>query len=305
MTFPTPHLEKLHATHANDKLPARDKPRIEAAIARHEQWISDIAAVEGDGPQQLARMIELLNEYRNYIDIDLVFDSPEDFLYRQKGQLKLDNSVIEEFLPRLVGNPTILPALAPFDATVGPIQSFSAAYFNSSLDAIKPGGGLAVKTKNQDFAIAKPLYLKASHDAAFQVSVTQKTYISYIAIECKTNLDKTMFQEACATANDTKYAVAGARYYLLCEWLDMTPQSTAPTDIDEIIIMRKAKRMNSNVRSQYSTAAGRQRTRANYVQFLQTNPFRLEMFQRLIRHIEELILNEQPVEQSVLDTGYF
>ena len=100
--------------------------------------------------------------------------------------------------------------------------------------------------------------------------MTQQTYISYIAIECKTNLDKTMFQEACATANDTKYAVAGARYYLLCEWLDMTPQSTAPTDIDEIIIMRKAKRMNSNVRSQYSTAAGRQRTRANYVQFLQT-----------------------------------
>lgn len=250
-------------------------------------------------------MIELLNEYRNYIDIDLVFDSPEDFLYRQKGQLKLDNSVIEEFLPRLVGNPTILPALAPFEAIVGPIQSFSAAYFNSSLDTIKPGGGLAVKTKNQDFAIAKPLYLKASHDAAFQVSVTQQTYISYIAIECKTNLDKTMFQEACATANDTKYAVAGARYYLLCEWLDMTPQSTAPTDIDEIIILRKAKRMNSNIRSQYSTAAGRQRTRANYVQFLQTNPFRLEMFQRLIRHIEELILNEQPVEQSVLDTGYF
>jgi len=275
------------------------------AIARYEQWIRDMAAVHGDGPQQLARMIELLNEYRNYIDIDLVFDSPEDFLYRQKGQLKLDNSVIEEFLPRLVGNPTILPALVPFDATVGPIQSFSAAYFNSSLDAIKPGGGLAVKTKNQDFAIAKPLYLKASHDSAFQDSVTQQTYISYIAIECKTNLDKTMFQEACATANDTKYAVAGARYYLLCEWLDMTPQSTAPTDIDEIIIMRKAKRMNSNVRSQYSTATGRQRARASYVQFLQTNPFRLEMFQRLIRHIEELVLNEQPVEQSVLDTGYF
>ena len=129
MTFPTPHLEKLHSTHANDKLPPGDRPRIEAAIARYGQWLSSLAAVQGDGPQQLARMIELLNEYRNYIDIDLVFDSPEDFLYRQKGQLKLDNSVIEEFLPRLVGNPTILPALAPFDATVGPIQSFSAAYF--------------------------------------------------------------------------------------------------------------------------------------------------------------------------------
>ncbi len=262
-------------------------------------------SIAGDAGQQLARMVALLNEYRNYIDIDLVFDSPNDFLYRQKGQLKLDNSVIEEFLPRLMGNPIILPSLVPFQAHVGPIKSFSAAYFNSSLDAIKPGGGLAVKSKDQDFAIAKPLFLKASHDAAFHESVTEKTYISYIAIECKTNLDKTMFQEACATANDTKYAVAGARYYLLCEWLDMAPQSTAPTDIDEIIILRKAKRINSNVRARFSTVAGRRAARATYAQFLSDKPFRLEMFQRLIKHVDELILNEQPVEQSVLDTGYF
>src|SRR5258707_5790168 len=53
--------------------------------------------------------------------------------------------------------------------------------------------------------------------------------------------DKTMFQEACATAHDTKSAVAGAKYYLLCEWLDMTPVSTAPTDID-----RKSTRLNSS-----------------------------------------------------------
>lgn len=305
MSLPTPHLEKLQATLANDKLPDSDKPRIESAILRYKQWINALDSVQGDGQQQLKSMVELLNGYRNYIDVDLVFDSPNDFLYRQKGQLKLDNSVIEEFLPRLIGNSTILPALAPFNAALGPIQSFAAAYFNSSLDAIKPGGGLAVKTKNQDFAIAKPLYLKASHNSNFEESVIQQTYISYIAAECKTNLDKTMFQEACATAHDTKFAVAGARYYLLCEWLDMTPQSTASTDIDEIIILRKAKRLNSNVCSQYSTVAGRQRTRPAYVQFLENNPFRLEMFQRFVRHIEELILNEQPVEQSVLDTGYF
>lgn len=262
-------------------------------------------AITGDASQQLARMVELLNQYRNYIDIDLVFDSPHDFLYRQKGQLKLDNSVIEEFLPRLMGNPIILPSLVPFQAHLGPIKSFSAAYFNSSLDAIKPGGGLAVKSKDQDFAIAKPLFLKASHDSTFTEFVTAKTYISYIAIECKTNLDKTMFQEACATANDTTYAVAGARYYLLCEWLDMTPQSTAPTDIDEIIILRKAKRLNSNVRARFATVAGRRAARATYVQFLNGKPFQLAMFQRLIKHVDELILNEQPVEQSVLDTGYF
>jgi hypothetical protein len=47
-----------------------------------------------------------------------------------------------------------------------------------------------------------------------------------VVSECKTNLDKTMFQGACATAHDVKSSVSGARYYLLAEWLDMTPVST-------------------------------------------------------------------------------
>ena len=114
-----------------------------------------------------------------------------------------------------------------------------------------------------------------------------------------------MFQEACATAHDTKSAVAGARYYLLCEWLDMSPQSTAPTDIDEIIILRKAKRMNSNVRTHYSTFAKRKQRRKEYLDFLVSNPFRAEMFDRFLTHIQELIRNEQPEESSVLDIGYF
>jgi hypothetical protein len=114
-----------------------------------------------------------------------------------------------------------------------------------------------------------------------------------------------MFQEACATAHDTKSAVAGARYYLLCEWLDMTPQSTAPTDIDEILILRKAKRINSNVRSHFSTAANRRIRRTAYLEYLTANPFYPEMFSRFLSHIRELIHNEQPEERSVLDIGYF
>lgn len=305
MPFQTPHLEKLAATLTNDKLPPSDKPRVEAAIVRYHKWVNDLGQVTGTADEVLTKMVALLNEYRNYIDVDLVFDSPNDFLYRQKGQLKLDNSVIEEFLPHLVGNAIVLPELTPIGTALGPTSSFSAAYFNSSLDALRPGGGLAVKTKNQDFAIAKPLFLRSSHYPDFKDAATQATFISYVAAECKTNLDKTMFQEACATAHDTKSSVAGARYYLLCEWLDMSPQSTAPTDIDEIIILRKAKRLNSNVRSHYSSSDKRQKLRGEYYGFLQKNPFRVEMFKRFIEHIRELIKNEQPVETSVLQVGYF
>ena len=217
-------------------------------------------------------MVALLNEYRLWIDVDLVFDSDESFLYRQKGQLKLDNSIIEEFLPRLI-HPSVLPEIEGFNVTVGPTNCFSSLYFESSLEAPAAGGGLTIKTKAQDFAISKRLFVKAAHDDRFADVATRDTFIAYIVAECKTNLDKTMFQEACATAHDVKSAVTGAHYFLICEWLDMTPVSTAATDINEVIIVRKAKRLGFNVRTAYSNAATRKVKRREYVEFLTANHF--------------------------------
>lgn len=302
--FPTPHLEKLKATLLNEKLPLKDQPRLEAAIERYHQWIDSLDAVTGSAEQLVAEMVRLLNDYKLYVDLDLIFDSEEDFLYRQKGQLKLDNSIIEEFLPRLI-RPTVIPELAEMNLLVGPQSCFSSIFFNSSLDAPQPGGGLSVRAKDQDFAISKPLYLRASHTSTFGDAIERTTYIAYVATECKTNLDKTMFQEACATAHDTKIAVSGAKYYLLCEWLDMAPLSTAPTDIDEIIILRKAKRLSAHIRKDFNTAAKRKVKRASYLKHLNEHPFRPEMFQRFITHIRQLLINEAPVEKNVLEVGYF
>jgi len=259
--FPTPHLEKLSAAHENDKLPACDKPRIGCAIERYHEWIRAMDAVTGKTAQvRLGKLVALLNEYRLWVDVDLIFDSEENFLYRQKGQLKLDNSIIEEFLPRLIV-PSILPEIAGFEVAVGPASCFSALYFESSLDVPQLGGGMTIRTKAQDFAISKKLYLKAAHGPDFKDAITRETFIAYVVSECKTNLDKTMFQEACATAHDVKSAVSGARYYLLCEWLDMTPVSTAATDVDEVIIPRKAKRLGSNVRGNFGSVKGRRDNR--------------------------------------------
>lgn len=84
--------------------------------------------------------------------------------------------------------------------------------------------------------------MKASyrHDFEPEDTLTLSANLGYVLAELKTNLDKTMFQEASATAHDVKQAVPGAKYYLLCDFLDMTPISTATTDIDEILITRKA-----------------------------------------------------------------
>ena len=118
---------------------------------------------------------------------------------------------------------------------------------------------MIIKSKDQDFAISKPMTLGFSSNQTSTGENTKIINIPRVVAECKTNLDKTMFQEASATAYDIKSSVIGCKYYLLCEWLDMTPVSTQQTNIDSVYILRKAKRISSNKRTQFNTRRGRQK----------------------------------------------
>lgn len=301
MQLPTPHLDKINAAIVNDKMPEEAINKLRDSLNVYEQWISDMSEVSGNREHVVEELVSLFNGYKYYVDFNLIFSCAEDFLYRQKGQLKLDNTVIEEFLPHLVSK--AFPELS--DVYFGPTKCFSAAYFKTSLNAVTNGGGLSIRTKDQDFAIAKALYIKSSHTADFVNTDNVVTYLGYVTAECKTNLDKTMFQEATATAHDVKSALPGSKYFLLCEWLDMTPVSTAPTDIDEVLILRKAKRISSNIRKTFNSYAGRQARMEWYSNFLMSNPFDKEVFHRFIGHIEALLSNEDPAEDSVLTDGFF
>lgn len=306
LDLPTPHLEKLNAALQNEKLPESDKPRIEAAIERYRQWVIDLQGINKETVSQtVERMTQLLNEYRNYLDVEVIFDSEDNFLYRQKGQTKLDNSVIEEFLPHLIMKCVLEGKLDDESFQLGPMKTFSAIYFTSGLNLPYVGGGLHVRTKDQDFTISRRIYLKTSYTSDFSESDTKDFCIAYVAAECKTNLDKTMFQEASATAHDVKSAVQGAKCYLLCEWLDMTPQSTSTTAIDEVLILRKAKRMPSGVRSEFGTAEGRKQNRQVYVDFLNKSPFSADIFERFVGLVSRAVSAEDPIEDDVLRNGYF
>jgi len=302
------HGEKLVSALANEKLPVEDKPRIELAIESYCSWISVINdSIADDIPELVEKMVKELNTYKRYIDLDLIFDSPNDFLYRQKGQLKLDNTVIEEFVPILVKKCIAMKytdqtwSIAPQTAT------YSSVYFNTSINGSVIGGGMTIKTKDQDFALTRKLFIRSSYQEDFlpDETVTISTNLGFVLAEMKTNLDKTMFQEASATAHDVKLAVTGAKYFLLCDYLDMTPISSATTDIDEVLILRKAKRINSNVRAKYSTFHGRQVAREGYAQYLDNNPYSVDVFQRFIDHILALLSNETLVEEDVLKFGHF
>jgi len=298
----TTHGDKLKALLINNKLPISDKAKVQEAIKKYNVWRDSLLQLKGSTDVIVSKSVKLLNEYKNYIEIDLIFESKEDFLYRQKGQLKLDNTVLEEFLPLMV-NSVFKTEIEKKNIILGPALCISGIRFDSSLAMDIAGGGIVLKQKAQDFAISKPLFLKSSHYNSFDKSIVQKTNIAYLACECKTNLDKTMFQEASATALDLKATVPTAKYILLCEWLDMTPISSSTTAIDEIIILRKAKRIGSGERQNYSSVVERAEKLKKYKEFIYSHPFAPDTFMRLIEHISDLINDTE--EREILNRGYF
>ena len=302
MNITTTHGDKLNALLNNSKLPISDKSNVKEAIDKYNIWRESLLQIEGDVKTIISKAVKLLNDYKNYIEIDLIFASNEDFLYRQKGQLKIDITILEEFLPLLV-DCVFKKKIKEKNIILGPTSCISGILFDSTLALETSGGGIVLKQKDQDFAISRPVFLKSSHYSSFEKSIVKETNIAYLACECKTNLDKTMFQESSATALNLKSTVPSAKYILLCEWLDMTPISSSTTAIDEIIILRKAKRIGSGERQHFSSSIERLTKINMYKEFIYANPLAQDTFFRLIEHIAEMINDIE--ENEILSRGYF
>ena len=148
------HGDKLKALSSNTKLPRSDKARVTAAITRYDKWVMQLRSAEGEGASLLSYLIKQLNEYKRYIELDLIFDADDDFLYRQKGQLKLDNTILEEFLPYLF-DVRLVPGLGRLrNLNCGPQPSFAGLSFASPFIPLNAGGVL-IRFKDQDFSISK------------------------------------------------------------------------------------------------------------------------------------------------------
>jgi hypothetical protein len=300
--FPTPHMDKLKALLRNPRLPTADKPRVEEAVQRYNDWISELQRNKPGQKNSVRQLVEATNRYKTFIELDLIFDSPENFLYRQKGQLKLDNTILEEFLPQLVYRSLQLDNQT-FE--YGPRNTFAGLSFTSSIVDSGRGGHPRLRTKDQDFVLGKRLYMMTSFNKDFTQSEVIESHLGYVCAECKTNLDKTMFQEAVATSRDLKIAVPSSLYFLVCEFLDMTPVSITSTQIDDVLVVRKAKRMSSNVRQEYRSAEARRKHRKAYVEFLESAKYYADVFQRMIDKIQSMVEETDPETDKVLKQGHF
>ncbi len=240
----TPHLDKLNAALVNPKC-AKDKRLIREAIQLYKGWMTYLDGLTSQGKTRVEEIVKLLNWYKDQFEVELVMKRGSDFLRRQKGQLKLDNSILEEFLIHLT-HPDVIPALQGLEFVTGSQNAFMSLSFRPrNFQNLCPRPEIVLKTKDQDFVLGARIHFKFSTSSEFGLEETTSgiVVLAVLAAECKVNLDKTMFQEAAGTATRLKQGCPVARYFLLAEYLDMQPEDCRLTDIDNVFLLRRAKRL--------------------------------------------------------------
>jgi hypothetical protein len=152
-------------------------------------------------------------------------------------------------------DPSILNKLpTEFQLEVGPQTAFMSLSFRpTNVSALNSKPDIVIKLKDQDFTIGKTVYYKFSSDNSFSSKRTNEgsLFLAVMAAESKINLDKTMFQEAAGTATRLKQGCPNSKYHMLVEYLDMTPEDCRLTDIDNVFLLRHARRLPFEKRDIY------------------------------------------------------
>ena len=292
----TPHKDKLLAA-LNNKKAVADYGLLEEALRAYETWIAKTESIKATGKEYLVEAVRLLNEYKDYFEVDLIAQRGSDFLKRQKGQMKLDNSVMEEFLPHLV-TPKLLQNLpVNFELETGSQTSFmSLSFCPSSIQNLEMPE-MVIKEKDQDFVIGKSIYYKFSSDQKFSSQKTRqgKLFLAVFAVECKVNYDKTMFQECAGTAERLKQGCPISKYYALAEYLDMMPEDTRLTSIDNVYLLRKARRLPFEKRNVYEEVKAQHR---DY-------PISIDVMTKFVNELQDFINATWYDSNAALERGSF
>ena len=174
--------------------------------------------------------VHLLNEYKNFIDLDFTADGSKDsdgkvWLMRQKGQTKHSATIMEEFIPLIVSKLFEIPQ----GYSVGP----STCVLSLNIQQNSEGFILDLNQKDVDFAIFRPL------------SVIGENYnIAAFGLELKDHVDKTMISGTMWESSLYHQTFPCGYYGLVASWRDLGPQAYQPlVGLDCFWLTRKAKRM--------------------------------------------------------------
>lgn len=171
----------------------------------------------------LGKSVKALNKYKDFVDNNNPYTP----------QSKFAPTILEEFFCRILkkkfGNDVL---------NYGPIKAYSSLYFSySDLSSFKDGIEIKLNVKDQDVGIYKKETFKTS------IGGEQVISIPIVCIECKTYLDKTMYEGCVSTATKIKTGNPNCLYFIVTETYDVSKDvDIETTSIDNIYVLRKQRR---------------------------------------------------------------
>ena len=231
----------IHASNFLAKLKVYDQSSAEQKLAFdnllpvYYSYLQENLALNGYSEDIIEQRTTLLNNYYHFI-----FDNNYDNIF--KSQSKFRPTIIEEFLfllfkdlieeikVKIVDQKDIL--------SVGAIKAYSNLYFTAkNLKNFINEPSVGINTKDQDFAIYRPLNL------TIQDIGKHSTNIPVVSIECKTYIDKTMLEGSIATAEKIKSGNPYSLFIIITETYEVDLKvDPVYSRINQIYVLRKSKR---------------------------------------------------------------
>lgn len=207
--------------------------------ATNEALHGPIAVVSKDDSATIAKRVQLLNEYKNFLD-------QQHYAEKFDSRSNLHSSVLEEFMYYLFRD---LVLGISKNALIGKSHSFKDVFFRApSYKEMIASPHALVEIKDHDFAIGASV--RATMKCQGSATTEEHDWdIPAIAIECKTYLDKTMLQDVSTAAEQLKQKNPNAMYIVVAEWLKLTESvNLKKYKIDQIYVLRKQKNTDREFR---------------------------------------------------------
>lgn len=184
-----------------------DNGEITSILAKYNSWFSELVDI---------LIAKSINNEDSTKQISQKFNEYFEYLYTENKRLKLssqgkfESSFIEDFaniiLAWVVDN-TLEDEKAK-SIKIGSSNAFLGFNFGEANIGDYLDGKYEIYTKDQDASIFKEFELKVNGH-------TKNVNIPYIAVECKTYIDKTMIESSISTASKIKGNATNSKYYIL------------------------------------------------------------------------------------------
>lgn len=240
--------EYIHGENIANKMRSEtgavNKTYLKEIDKNYRKWLVALDLIAGDSDAAITKKVKLLNEYKDFIDQSR-FRKEKGNLNGFTSQSKLHSTVIEEFMCHLLRG---VPVLKDKELVFGPTKAYSNLYFApTDLNTFEKKSGIVINTKDQDFAISKKITITTEASGSGELE-KKEVSVPVVSIECKTYLDKTMYEGSVATAEKVKRGNPYSLFLIVTETYEVSPDVDPKySQIDQIYVLRKSSKRNERL----------------------------------------------------------